>query len=84
MNIQLFDKESSITTSAIYFAYQILKVFDKRKTKSLSFFQLAKSLKDTNPEANEKQFMYALIFLYTIGVVDADGIDVRIVGSANA
>lgn len=84
MSVVLFDKDSSITTSAAYFAYQMLKVFEKKKAKSLSFFQLAKNIKNTNPEANEKQFMYALIFLHTLGIVEADGVDIKIVGEANA
>lgn len=73
MDIVLFNKESSVTTSSVYIAYQILKFFEKRKTDRLSMFKLVSLIKEVNLEANPKQLMFGLMFLNISGIIEIDG-----------
>lgn len=78
MQVQLFDKEGQVTSSSVYFAYKILKVFKSRRVERLSFFKLFKCFKDMNPNADPKQMFYALMFLKMAGVIRIDDIYVTI------
>lgn len=83
MKVQLFEKEGKISTTGVFFAYKILKAYSDRRLKTMSFFKLAKFIKDTEPEADEKQLMYALMFLHSVGLMEIDGINLNIVSPEN-
>lgn len=79
MDIKLFDKEGSATTSPVYFAYLILKVFKRRRVDTLSIYSLGKALKEHTSDANLQQFFYGLIILKLLGIIEIDdGIYLRV------
>lgn len=84
MQINLFDKEGSISTSPVYIAYTILRVFSSRRTKILSIFKLSKYVKDVNVVSDQNQISYALMFLYMLGIIVINETDVILVEAQNA
>lgn len=78
MNITLFDKDASITSNPVFFAYRMLQLFSKNKSDQLSIFKLLTTLKDTYPTSDPKQFFYGLIFLHTAGLIEMDGAMVKV------
>jgi hypothetical protein len=78
MKIALFDKDASITSNPVFFAYRMLQLFNKNRTDQLSIFKLLTTLKDTYPSSDPKQFFYGLVFLYSAGIIEMDGAIVRV------
>lgn len=73
MKIRLFNKSSSIQNSAVYIAYLILKKSGIREAgKQISIFKLLGVIKNIEPGCNAKQFMYALMLLFLMGIVEFD------------
>jgi len=81
MSVSMFDKESKITTSDVYFSYVVLSLLDKRKQKSISFFKLAKEIKNVDPEADEKQLFFGMMLLFSLGIIQMDEHELRIISS---
>lgn len=65
----LLSKDENIKTSSVYVASLILKMFQKKKLKKLSIFEVAEELKKYNIE-HYRQVVFGLAFLYSAGVVD--------------
>ena len=65
----LLSKDENIKTSSVYVASLILKMFQKRKLKKLSIFEVAEELKKYDIE-HYRQVIFGLSFLYSAGVVD--------------
>jgi len=65
----LLSKDENIKTSSVYVASLILKMFQKKKLKKLSIFEVAEELKKYDVE-NYRQVIFGLSFLYSAGVVD--------------
>lgn len=65
----LLSKDENIKTSSVYVASLILKMFQKRKTKKISIFEVAEELKKYDIE-HYRQVIFGLSFLYSAGVVD--------------
>ena len=84
MQVKLFDKEGEISTSAVFFAYNILKIFEHRKKTRLTMFKLLKDFRQTNPNADSKQLFYGLIFLRMSGKIDIDDTYINLKGTSNA
>lgn len=83
MKVKLFDKEGSISTSPVYFAYAILRVFKQRRVNVLSIYSLGKALKAYTTEANLQQFFYGLMILRMVGILEIkDEVYLRIVKDA--
>jgi len=81
MSIVLFDKEAKISTSVVYFAYTILKVFEERKVSQMSFFKLVKQLKNLDPTADERQLLFGLMFLHSVDLLNMNGHLIEVVKS---
>ena len=62
-------KDENIKTSSVYVASLILKMFQKKKLKKLSIFEVAEELKKHDIE-HYRQVIFGLSFLYSAGVVD--------------
>ena len=69
MKVQLFDKDGSITSSPIYFAYLILKIFKKRRVERLSIYSLGRAVKAHTTNVNLQQLLYGLIILRMMGII---------------
>ena len=65
----LLSKDENIKTSSVYVASLILKMFQKKKLKKLSIFEVAEELKKYEIE-HYRQIIFGLSFLYSSGVVD--------------
>jgi hypothetical protein len=65
----LLSKDENIKTSSVYVASLILKMFQKKKLKKLSIFEVAEELKKYDVE-HYRQVIFGLSFLYSVGVVD--------------
>ncbi len=65
----LLSKDENIKTSSVYVASRILKVFQKKKLKKLSFFEVTEELKKYEIK-HYRQIVFGLSFLYSTGVVD--------------
>lgn len=65
----LLSTDENIKTSSVYVASLILKMFQKRKLKKLSIFEVAEELKKYDIE-HYRQVIFGLSFLYSAGVVD--------------
>lgn len=65
----LLSKDENIKTSSVYVASLILKMFQKKKLKKLSIFEVAEELKKYDIE-HYRQVIFGLSFLYSTGVVD--------------
>lgn len=65
----LLSKDENIKTSSVYVASLILKMFQKKKLKKLSIFEVAEELKKYEIE-HYRQVIFGLSFLYSAGVVD--------------
>ncbi len=65
----LISKDENIKTSSVYVASLILKMFQKKKLKKLSIFEVAEELKKYDVE-HYRQVIFGLSFLYSAGVVD--------------
>jgi len=71
MKVKLFNKSSSVQNSTIYIAYLILKkVGAKEVGKRVSIFKLLRVIKNIAPDCNAKQFMYALMILFIMGIAE--------------
>lgn len=79
MNNALLDREGSIKSSPIYFAYIILKLFKKRKNKEEFVFKILNLIKQGHPDADARQLFYGLIFLNMSGIIELDNGIVRVV-----
>lgn len=69
MKVKLFDKDGSITSSPIYFAYLILKIFKQRRVDSISIYSLGKAVKAHTTNVNLQQLFYALMILRMMGII---------------
>jgi hypothetical protein len=79
MKVQLFDKDGSIASSPVYFAYIILKVFKLRREESISIYSLGKAVKAHTTSVNLQQFFYGLMLLRMMGILEiSDEIYLRI------
>lgn len=65
----LLSKDENIKTSSVYVASLILKMFQKKKLKKLSIFEVAEELKNYDI-VHYRQVIFGLSFLYSAGVVD--------------
>lgn len=65
----LLSKDENIKTSSIFVASLILKMFQKKKLKKLSIFEVAEELKKYDIE-HYRQVIFGLSFLYSAGVID--------------
>ncbi|MFZ3301093.1 MAG: ABC-three component system middle component 6 [Microgenomates group bacterium] len=70
MKVTTFDKNIPIKNSIPYIGYMMLKQFTKSENGKISFYKLVKVLKKIDPRCNSKQFMFALIFLYSLGMIE--------------
>jgi hypothetical protein len=65
----LLSKDENIKTSSVYVASLILKMFQKKKLKKLSIFEVSEELKKYDIE-HYRQVIFGLSFLYSAGIVD--------------
>lgn len=82
MSSALLDREGSIKSSPVYFAYIILKLFKKSKSKEESVFKVLNLIKQGHPDADTKQLFYGLIFLSMSGIIVVEDGIVRVVNEA--
>lgn len=78
MSIKLLDRESTFTTTPLFYAYKTLKLFDRDKKTEESIFRVLRTLKEGSPEADAKQLFYGLIFLQMNGILELEGGMVKI------
>lgn len=78
MSVVLFDKDAKVSTSVVYFAYTILKVFEDKRVSRMSFFKLVKQLKNLEPSTDERQLMFGLLFLHSMGLLTMNGHEVEV------
>ena len=69
MKVKLFDKDGSITSSPIYFAYLILKIFKQRRVDTISIYSLGKAVKAHTTNVNLQQLFYGLMILRMMGII---------------
>ena len=69
MKVQLFDKDGSIKSSPVYFAYIILKVFKNRREDSISIYSLGRAVKSHTTDVNLQQLFYGLMLLRMMGII---------------
>jgi hypothetical protein len=79
MNIALFDKEGTISTSPVYFAYLVLRIMKKRRTDVISIFSLGRAIKQYSANTSLKQLFYGIMILKMAGIVEVDDIYLRVV-----
>ncbi len=72
MKVQLFDKDGSIASSPVYFAYIILKVFKSRRVDTISIYSLGKAVKAHTTNVNLQQLFYGLMLLRMMGIIEID------------
>jgi len=72
MKVKLFDKDGSITSSPVYFAYVILKVFKQRRVDTISIYSLGKAVKAHTTNTNLQQLFYGLMLLRMMGIIEID------------
>lgn len=79
MLVKLFDKDGSLTSSPVYFAYVILKVFKQRRVENISIYSLGKAVKTYTTNVNLQQLLYGLMILRMMGILEVtDGIYLRV------
>lgn len=83
MGTRVLDREGSFTSSPIYFAYIILKLFKKNKKEEESIFKILNLIKKGHPEADIKQLFYGLIFLKMNGIIELNDGIVRVLHEEN-
>lgn len=69
MKVKLFDKDGSIKSSPIYFAYLILKIFKQRRVDKISIYSLGKAVKAHTTNVNLQQLFYGLMILRMMGII---------------
>ena len=69
MKVRLFDKDGSIKSSPIYFAYLILKIFKQRRVDTISIYSLGKAVKAHTTNVNLQQLFYGLMILRMMGII---------------
>lgn len=72
MKVKVFDKDGSITSSPVYFAYVILRVFKKRRMNTISIYSLGKAVKEYTTNSNLQQLFYGLMLLNMMGIIEMD------------
>lgn len=70
MLIRLFDKNGSVTSSPMYFAYLILRVLKQRRSETISIFSLGKAIKAYTTNVNLQQLFYGLMILRMMGILE--------------
>lgn len=72
MKVKLFDKDGSVTSSPVYFAYIILKVFKQRRVDTISIYSLGRAVKSHTTNVNLQQLFYGLMLLRMMGIIEID------------
>ncbi len=65
----LISKDEEIKSSVVYLGYLILKALKKEKDDKISIFEVVNALKK-NGIVHGRQFMFAMIFLHSLGLID--------------
>ena len=60
-----------IKMSALYIGYHILKEIQKKESKQISIYDVAKALKKQGIK-NSRQIVLGLSFLYSLNIIDFD------------
>lgn len=79
MSRTLLDREGSVKSSPIYFAYVTLKLFKKNKKSEESVFKILNLLRQGHPNADTKQLFYGLIFLNMNGIIELENGLVKVI-----
>jgi hypothetical protein len=69
VKVAIFDKDGSITSSPIYFAYLILKIFKGRRSDKISIYSLGKAVKMHTTNVNLQQLLYGLMILRMMDII---------------
>lgn len=78
MSIKILDREGTFTSSPIYYAYKVVKLFEKDKRTEETIFRVLTLLKSEAPNVSSKQLFYGLIFLHMNGIIDMDSGVIRL------
>lgn len=70
MEKPLLSKDEQIKSSSIYLGYIVLKELQNSANGKISIYDLIELLRKKNGIVHYRQLLFALIFLYTSGVVD--------------
>ncbi len=65
----LLSKDENLKASSVYVASLILKMFQKKKSKKLSIFEVTEELKKYEIK-HYRQIVFGLSLLYSTGIVD--------------
>ncbi len=66
----LITKDENIKTTPIYIGYLVLKILKHKKDNKITIFEVMDSLKKELKIVHYGQFILALIFLYSTGIID--------------
>lgn len=65
----LISKDEEIKSSVVYVGYLVLKALKGKKDDKISIFDISQKLKK-HGLVHGRQLMFALMFLYSVGVID--------------
>lgn len=68
--VNLIASDENIKSSCVYIGHLVLKALRQRKDKKISVFEIIDYLKRTLKIIHYRQLIFALIFLYSLDLID--------------
>ena len=63
-------RDENIKTSSVYIGFLILKALKRKEDKKISIFEIVTELKKELAIIHDRQIIFSLMFLYSLGIID--------------